>query len=473
MNNKIQRFSIRKLAIGAVSVAIGAIFIGASENNHVLAATTHASAESEVKTTATEPATADKTVENNQSATALSKKADIKTSDEKAASLKAEPDNKQTKVASATVLDKDKQKPAPKVSKVETKEVTRTIVDNGNVSERIDGTTGHLKTIKQTVIFERNQLTDSDGKISYTDWQAKDGKDRWDEYLPQEISKDKLKPSVKVPMLPVYNERYADGSWKFKGNDWDPVTKPFAAVKVTPDTDNLMIEIDYAGGFIRNEYWTYTRKIVDEVPDQDPVVTVQTTYLTTGYTSDWTGQLAIATFTGGSVESYKAIGKEGYTPDKEFIAAREFNKLSDFPVDVMTHKSFTEEVHIKYEKNVVPTPTPEPVPEPTPTPTPAPHPHPEVTTTPTPEDTAPTPHATDVPTEPETVRPHASVVPTVHTNKKETAKVEGIKAVAVNTNEKAAVLPQTGEKQNQAGIIGLVVAGLAGLFGVAAGKKKN
>ncbi|MBU3828789.1 MAG: LPXTG cell wall anchor domain-containing protein [Candidatus Lactobacillus pullistercoris] len=44
---------------------------------------------------------------------------------------------------------------------------------------------------------------------------------------------------------------------------------------------------------------------------------------------------------------------------------------------------------------------------------------------------------------------------------------------AKTENNDVETLPKTGEGQNQAGIIGLLLANLASLFGLAAGKKKN
>lgn len=172
--------------------------------------------------------------------------------------------------------------------------------------------------------------------------------------------------------------------------------------------------------------------------------------------------MAYPEFVGGTVKSYKAIGKEGYTPDKEFISAKEFKKLSDFPVDPMTHTEYTENVYITYKKNELPVLTPN---------NPEPIPAPETI----PNEDAPIPHPSDVPAEPETnhyvetVKPHATSVSKVSTSSKTNTRVISAKT----ENNDVETLPKTGEGQNQAGIIGLLLANLASLFGLAAGKKKN
>ena len=167
MFNKIQRFSIRKLAIGATSVAIGTFFVGMNNSQQVFADTTATASESSQGARTNEPAATDS-------------KQEIKPS-------------------------------------TETKEETTTVKAQGNVKAVPTNKDVETKTITQTVTFERTKTTDDNGKTIYGDWQAKDGKDSWDEYLPQGISKDKLASTVKVPMLPVYNVKYANGECKFKG----------------------------------------------------------------------------------------------------------------------------------------------------------------------------------------------------------------------------------------------------------------
>lgn len=191
MFNKIQRFSIRKLAIGAASVAIGTFFVGMNNSQQVFADTTATASESSQGARTNEPAATDS-------------KQEIKPSTE-------------TKEETTRVRAQENVKAVSTNKDVETKTITRTIYDNANAPSRIDGWSVHLKTITQTVTFERTKTTDDNGKTIYGDWQAKDGKDSWDEYLPQGISKDKLASTVKVPMLPVYNIKYANGECKFKG----------------------------------------------------------------------------------------------------------------------------------------------------------------------------------------------------------------------------------------------------------------
>ena len=102
---------------------------------------------------------------------------------------------------------------------------------------------------------------------------------------------------------------------------------------------------------------------------------------------------------------------------------------------------------------------------------PEPTPAPETT----PNEDAPIPHPSDVPAEPETnhyvetVKPHATSVSKVSTSSKTNTRVISAKT----ENNDVETLPKTGEGQNQAGIVGLLLANLASLFGLAAGKKKN
>lgn len=117
---------------------------------------------------------------------------------------------------------------------------------------------------------------------------------------------------------------------------------------------------------------------------------------------------------------------------------------------------------VKAQENVKAVPTPN-----NPEPTPAPET--------TPNEYAPIPHPSDVPAEPETnhyvetVKPHATSVSKVSISSKTNTRVISAKT----ENNDIETLPKTGEGQNQSGIIGLLLANLASLFGLAAGKKKN
>lgn len=127
--------------------------------------------------------------------------------------------------------------------------------------------------------------------------------------------------------------------------------------------------------------------------------------------------------------------------------------------------NFTYHVVYVYEQNE---PAPNPQPQPTPEPdTPAPKPNPE----PTPEPNTPVPkpnpekpvkpEETNKPAKPDTVKPQAT----------KTSKQTAVKTATAA--EKEAQLPQTGTQKSNAGIFGLAIAAVAGLFGLAAGKKKN
>lgn len=119
-------------------------------------------------------------------------------------------------------------------------------------------------------------------------------------------------------------------------------------------------------------------------------------------------------------------------------------------------------------KPVDPTPTPQPLPQPTPE-TPDLPEVPDVPTENTDED-IPMPHANEVPTEEnesETVQPHASVAENVTVSAKADHKVK------VNTENTVKPLPQTGAKENNASLLGLALAGVASMFGLAAGKKRK
>lgn len=377
----------------------------------------------------------------------------------------------------------EKLKPEAK-TKIETKEVTRTIKDVLWVTERInpenhDGAY-FTKTIKQTVKFEREVTTDPDGKVTYGEWKLASGSPKeWASYVPEGIPEDQIKPESRhTTFLP-----YISGTSK--------VLKEIPAQEVTPDTKDKVIEIVYVAGIKKSQDFTYTRVIHDEIPNQEPKVTTQQVTVENVSIRPDGGQDTTISFKGGKIDGYEVKEIPGYhivITDQNgkilnSINPVEFNKLSDFTdlvggdIGVYTYKT---DLYIKYIPNSTPSPDPDPTPvDPDPIPQPHPEPTPTDPTTPdkpdTPNEDVPKPHPTDtpdkpeednpvVPTSPETVRPHANRID---------VKTPAEKTVSTTVAPKANELPQTGSKENKVGILGLAIASIASVFGLAAGKKRK
>lgn len=184
---------------------------------------------------------------------------------------------------------------------------------------------------------------------------------------------------------------------------------------------------------------------------------------------------------------------DGYTPDKDKVDAEEG----------ITPDSESTTIRVVYTVNSTPTPDPDP----TPTPDPDPEPTPDLEPTPNPDPDDPYPEDPATPPLPEDedereVPPHgenkpgksgnsgnaggntanSGVTPLENAVRNNSATPENVSTettdeteenqTTVNsTNEET--LPQTGEKENKAGIFGLLLATVGSLFGLAGSRKRK
>ncbi|WP_297816305.1 mucin-binding protein [uncultured Lactobacillus sp.] len=233
----------------------------------------------------------------------------------------------------------------------------------------------------------------------------------------------------------------------------------------------------------RSQDYTRTIKYVDENGKQLKDPTVQTVTVTKLVSVDPTTkkETDLTKWSTANFDAVKLPKIDGYfTTDKD-VAKEAATKDETITIHYAKKHSATGEPLVDPEKPVYPIPQPEPQPTPDPQPN-----IPDTDNDNTSSDVidVPAPHGEDQPTKPETdneetVKPHASVVPTatnvVAVNTSTHVAVSHSASAAKSAQDDSTVrpLPQTGAKQNNASLIGLAIAGVASLFGIAADRKKK
>lgn len=192
----------------------------------------------------------------------------------------------------------------------------------------------------------------------------------------------------------------------------------------------------------------------------------------------------VTNWTKADFEAVKNPVIDGYFTNEKDVSAENATKDETITIHYTKKQSQTDDPIIQPDNPVYPLPQPEPQPQPD-------VPNDNGDNNNSDNNDVPAPHGEDQPTNPntdntsndeETVKPHASETPAISekvvaTNDVNNGKTNFAHSSAQNTTKKhddtVRPLPQTGAKQNSASIMGLVVASIAGLFGIAADRKKK
>ncbi|WP_297817868.1 BspA family leucine-rich repeat surface protein [uncultured Lactobacillus sp.] len=327
---------------------------------------------------------------------------------------------------------------SPKIT-IQTKKPTRTII-----IENPDGTTS---TKTQSVEFTRTITTHVDGTEQISNWTPAKG--QWDKF--------------DIPAIKDYDS-YVDGT---KATVID-------AANVNVDTANVTVKVTYKSNVVKStETKKPTRTIIIENPDGTTSTKTQSVEFTRTVTKHADGSIEYGAWTPakGQWDSFDIPQINGYN---SYVGQDQVSTIQAVSVDPSTANVTITVSYISIGDNnggddntpIVPPVTPD-----------TPRPLPEVPDQPVTPDKPTTDDDSNYP------KPHGEKIPdkeTVPTQTKQEVKYVAPKAIHISQESKSTsqekedknTLPQTGEKQNNLGILGLALMALASL-GLVDRKRRN
>lgn len=381
-----QRFALRKLSIGTVSVLVGVLALGFSVDSRV-------QADSNVQ----EPTVVQTTpqVQNNlqqssdkeaNEAAAPAQQAPAQQNNQEADQQASAQQNNQaaTQPVAASQNINDQQASDPVT---ESKTISRVITDIQNVKGRTDNTVLHINRIVYTTNFQRTKTTNADGSFTYSAWKGTSAKaeyqhqvqaadNSWvyatdkvvdltpDEngnyvipaYTPKGIPQNVLKPGyIYKPIVNYTTGKNGDGSYQWVMNKDLNGSVPAMVINPNSSVDSL-VEVEYLAGFTLDSNWRYDREVFDQNPTTGAFdYTEQATKIMSFvYNEDARNHdQDQTTFDGDSVAAYApkyesakyhahimklndATGKYELLPNVKSLSAMSFK---DFNKDVLSHDS--------------------------------------------------------------------------------------------------------------------------------------
>lgn len=332
-----QRFALRKLSIGTVSVLVGFLAFGFSASDQVKADTGDNTTQTQVVTQSGEQPS--QKAAENQLQVSTPAQQETPAAKQQVANTKQQASNQQPFI--------EEKVPASQPSATDpvtvTKTITRTIDEIRFTVNWNDPSNGDTIRTIYTANYKRTKTNGEDGQATYSDW-IPDGSHVavYDVNTDQQLSESTnmldiqngqyIFPAYVLKGTPSYllkdDETYhpiinyttgknADGSYKWVTNE--PLTTPdVPGETVNPNTSvDSKVEIEYLSGFNTDSNWIYNRTIYDLNPATGKFDTVSqgTSVMNHTWQEDpRQGEPGKYTFTGDSVPEYTPKHADQYIP---------------------------------------------------------------------------------------------------------------------------------------------------------------